>query len=171
MVFSLNRFISTNQSIDQRSSLRPQVYQLLEQGTVQADYRRGDRTFKVEIARLLPVRRQPVREAFIRLQSEGLLNIRPQRGTFVQKISIEAVFNARFVREAIDADSVALAASDSHPHFINAPRKQLKAQSKVSESNPIKFIKFDDLFHRTLAEAGHSTTGSSTKEKGERNVS
>lgn len=149
----MDRIINTNQSVDQTAPLGPQVYQLLKQGIVEAVYRPGERASEVEIARQLQVSRQPVREAFIRLQSEGLLDIRPQRGTFVKKISIEAVLNARFLREAIEADIISLVASDRNVQVIARLRKQIKAQQKVSESNPLKFMKLDDLFHRSLAEA------------------
>jgi DNA-binding GntR family transcriptional regulator len=120
---------------------------------VQAEFRPGDRASEVEIARQLQVSRQPVREAFIRLQGEGLLDIRPQRGTFVQKISVQAVLAARFLREAIESDIVALVAKDQKKTVIKELRKQLKAQRKISESDPVSFMKLDDLFHRTLAEA------------------
>lgn len=153
----MDRIINTSQSIDQNAPLGPQVYQLLKQGIVEAEYRPGDRASEVEIARQLQVSRQPVREAFIRLQSEGLLDIRPQRGTFVNKISVEAVLNARFLREAIEADIVALVASDQNLKVIANLRKQIKAQQKVSEANPIKFMKLDDLFHRSLAEAAEKS--------------
>lgn len=149
----MDRKIHKSQNIDQNAPLGPQVYQILKQGIVEADYLPGDRASEVKIARQLQVSRQPVREAFIRLQSEGLLDIRPQRGTFVNKISVEAVLNARFLREAIEADIIALVASDQNPRVIAKLRKQLKAQYKVSESNPIRFMKMDDLFHRSLAEA------------------
>ena len=140
-------------ALDQNSPLGVQVYQLLKQGIIEARYRPGERASEVEIARQLQVSRQPVREAFIRLQSDGLLDIRPQRGTFVQKISVDAVMNARFLREAIEADMVALVASDKDPRVIGNLRKQLKAQRKVSELHPVKFMKLDDMFHQTLAEA------------------
>lgn len=149
----MDRFINTKQTIDQNAPLGPQVYQLLKQGIVRAEYRPGDRASEVEVARQLQVSRQPVREAFIRLQGEGLLDIRPQRGTFVQKISVQAVLDARFLREAIEADISALVASEQNPKVIANLRKQLKAQRRVSESDPISFMKLDDLFHRTLAEA------------------
>ena len=40
-----------------------------------------------EVAKLLGVSRQPVREAFIKLGEAGLLRVLPQRGTLVVKIS------------------------------------------------------------------------------------
>jgi len=150
-------FINTTVEIDQHSPLGPQVYLLLKQGIIQAEFLPGDRASEVEIARQLEVSRQPVREAFVRLQGEGLLDIRPQRGTFVQKIAIQAVLDARFLREAIEADIVALVASDHNAAVVRELRKQLKAQHKVSESDPIGFMKLDDLFHRTLAQAAEKS--------------
>ena len=153
----MERFINTNVEIDQGAPLGPQVYLLLKQGIIQAEFRPGDRASEVEIARQLEVSRQPVREAFILLQGEGLLDIRPQRGTFVQKISIQAVLDARFLREAIEADIVALVASDQNVTLVRELRKQLEAQQKVSDSDPISFMKLDDLFHRTLAQAAEKS--------------
>ena len=54
------------------------------------------------MAQRLGVSRTPVREAVIRLAEAGLLEVLPQRGTFVRKISLKAVRDARFVREAIE---------------------------------------------------------------------
>jgi DNA-binding GntR family transcriptional regulator len=149
----VERFINTNVEIDQSAPLGQQVYLLLKQGIIQAEFRPGDRASEVEIGRQLEVSRQPVREAFLRLQGEGLLDIRPQRGTFVQKIAIQAVLDARFLREAIEADIVALVASDQNAALVRELRRQLKAQQKVSDSDPVSFMKLDDLFHRTLAQA------------------
>jgi DNA-binding GntR family transcriptional regulator len=48
------------------------------------------------------VSRQPVREAFIKLAENGLIQIRPQRGSYVNKISLAQVRNGCFVRQAIE---------------------------------------------------------------------
>src|SRR5690554_5571253 len=66
----------------------------------------GTRISETELAAAYEVSRQPVREAFIKLAEEGLLAVRPQRGTFILRISIPAVLTARFIREAVEADIV-----------------------------------------------------------------
>jgi DNA-binding GntR family transcriptional regulator len=43
-----------------------------------------------------------VREAFIKLAENGLIQIRPQRGSYVNKISLSQVRNGCFVRQAIE---------------------------------------------------------------------
>lgn len=66
----------------------------------------GSRISETEIAAAYSVSRQPVREAFIKLAEELLVEVRPQRGTFVSLISVPAVITARFIREAVEADIV-----------------------------------------------------------------
>ncbi|WP_205737883.1 GntR family transcriptional regulator [Granulosicoccus antarcticus] len=154
----MERVIHIDTEIDSSLPLGPQVYELLKKGIVQAQFKPGDRASEVEISRQLEVSRQPVREAFLRLQAGGLLDIRPQRGTFVQKISVKAVLDARFLREAIESDIVALVAVSRKAAVIAELKKQIKAQRKVAKADPVSFMKLDDLFHRTLAEAAEKSS-------------
>jgi DNA-binding GntR family transcriptional regulator len=94
-----------------------------------------------------------VREAFIKLSGEGLLAILPQRGTVITKIGYSAVLDARFLREAIEADIVAILATDHDPALIEELRAQIKAQAAVIKTDPQDFIGLDERFHRTLADA------------------
>lgn len=55
-----------------------------------------------ELAEHLGVSRTPVREAFIRLQRDGLVNILPQRETAVSLIDLGRVMQERFVRESLE---------------------------------------------------------------------
>ncbi len=56
------------------------------------------------------ISRQPVRDAFWRLSKLGLVLVRPQRATVVTQISTTAVMQARFVRTAIEVETLRLAA-------------------------------------------------------------
>ena len=56
------------------------------------------------------VSRQPVRDAFYRLSRLGFLTIWPQRATIVAPISERAVLQARFIRTAIELETVQAAA-------------------------------------------------------------
>ncbi|RVI35555.1 GntR family transcriptional regulator, partial [Sinorhizobium meliloti] len=84
----------------------PQVYRILREQIIQAELAPGARISEAEIARSLSISRQPVREAFIKLAEEGLVQVLPQRGTYVTRISTASVMDVRFVREAIEADIV-----------------------------------------------------------------
>jgi DNA-binding GntR family transcriptional regulator len=131
----------------------PQIYRLLRDRIVAVDLVPGERLSEAEVARSLDVSRQPVREAFIKLSEDGLIEIRPQRGTFVRPISRKVVMDARFVREAIEADTVRLVAADPDPALIASLRGQLQEQESFSDSDPFRFKEMDERFHLTFAEA------------------
>lgn len=113
----------------------------------------GLRLSEQEIADTMNLSRQPVREAFIRLAGEGLLEVWPQRGTFVSKISTEEVYNSRFVREAVEADVVRLAARSAEAEVIDRLEDLLQQQEETDGMDATKFMHLDEDFHRTLAEA------------------
>ncbi|ASJ75388.1 GntR family transcriptional regulator [Granulosicoccus antarcticus] len=139
--------------IDPGSALSPQVYQMLKEAIIRADMLPGQRLSDIELAKTWDISRQPIREAFMRLQAEDLLDVRPQRGTFVRRISVPAVLDARFVREAIEADIVRVVAESAESSVIKELKALLAAQKKLLKQPPVQFMKLDDEFHRTLAEA------------------
>lgn len=140
-------------SIDSGLAVGPQIVRLIHQRIITGDLLPGARISETEIAVGYGVSRQPVREAFIKLAEEGLLEIRPQRGTYVRKISVAAVTDARFVREAIEADVVRLLAQSPDPALERELKRQIEAQKQVIASDVQGFVPLDDAFHRTLAEA------------------
>src|SRR5918995_4992213 len=71
----------------------------------------GARLSEQDIAERHGVSRQPVREALIGLAKTRLVEIQPQRGTTVVKISVRKMMEARFVREAIETAVVRRACS------------------------------------------------------------
>lgn len=144
------RFADT---MDLAAAVGPQLHRLLRQRVIRAELVPGARISETEIAVQYGVSRQPVREAFIKLSDEGLVEVRPQRGTYVRKINIAAVTDARFVREAIEADVVRLLAEAPDPALERELKAQLSRQREVAHSAPRTFVPLDDLFHRTLAEA------------------
>lgn len=131
----------------------PQIYRLLRERIVAVRLVPGERLSEAEVAKSLEVSRQPVREAFIKLSEDGLIEIRPQRGTFVRTISRKAVMDARFVREAIEADTVRLVAANPAPALIDALRRQVAEQEAFDEADLRGFTAIDERFHQSLAEA------------------
>ena len=138
-------------SVDPATPIVPQVYSLLREAIIRGDLAPGNRISESEIARSCDVSRQPVREAFIRLAAEGLLAVRPQRGTIVTKIDYAAVLDARFLREAIEADIAKILARESDPAVVAELTRQLNAQRTAEDAQA--FIRLDERFHRTLADA------------------
>lgn len=145
--------------LDVAQPISPQIYAWLRNRIIRNDLKPGNRISESEIARECNVSRQPVREAFIKLAEQGLLLVLPQRGTVVSKIAFSAVLNARFMREAIESDFVAILANTPDASLVRELRKQIAHQRALDTSEALEFIHLDEQFHRTLADgAGKSGT-------------
>jgi len=142
-------------TLDQSLSIGPQLHRILRERIVRNDLPPGSKISESELAKSYAISRQPVREAFIKLAEEGLIAIRPQRSTIVGCIDYDAVLDARFVREAIEADIVKLLAAQQDTALIKELRAQLDQQTETAKTAPLLFIQLDEKFHRTLAEAAN----------------
>ncbi|WP_212525120.1 GntR family transcriptional regulator [Actibacterium sp. MT2.3-13A] len=143
----------TEFTLSPEAPVSTQVLSALRSTILFGEFKPGRRLSEQETAKLMQVSRQPVREAFIRLAAEGLVEIRPQRGTFVSKISIREVYDSRFVRESVEADLVRLAARNITPEMSEALEEILTQQRSDAARDPLHFMGLDEALHRTLAEA------------------
>lgn len=133
------------------SSARAQTYARLRAEIVALRLAPGDRISDIELARELGVSRTPVREAILQLADEGLVEVVPQHGTFVAPISLDAVREAQFVREALEVAAlrevvgriVEAELADLDAHMA----RQAGAQDDVE-----RFYALDEAFHRRLME-------------------
>jgi DNA-binding GntR family transcriptional regulator len=141
------------------SPVGPQIHAILRSQIVRGELTPGAALSEAEIAQRFSTSRQPVREAFIKLSEEGLLEVRPQRGTFVRKIDKAAIADARLVRESVEADIVKELAIAPDAELVIELRAQLAAQAAVPMSRVFDFLKLDEQFHRTLATAARRAYG------------
>jgi DNA-binding GntR family transcriptional regulator len=140
---------------DQRPGPEPEaarVARALKTAIVTMELKPGQALSEKEVAARLGVSRQPVREAFIKLSEAGLVRVRPQRGTFVVKISARQVADARFVREAVEIAVARRACETIGPAALAELKRNLEAQHKAAgDARPDRFLALDEAFHRTLA--------------------
>ena len=129
--------------------------------------RPGEMLSEQDIAKRFGISRQPVREAFIKLAEAGLVRILPQRGTLVVKISLEAVENARFIREAIECAVVRAAAQKHTKAHLDALAACLEdtallmpvsgaggsLKEEHGQAKTERLFVLDETFHRLLAHA------------------
>ncbi|MCQ8781529.1 GntR family transcriptional regulator [Mangrovibrevibacter kandeliae] len=138
---------------DAAAPIGPQLLRSLRGRIVRTELSPGARLSEQDVAAIYRLSRQPVREAFIRLAEEGLVEIRPQRGTFVRKISEDEVMDARFVREAIEADIVRAAARQADPALVRELRHLVERQAATADGDAFAFMRLDEAFHRLIADA------------------
>lgn len=127
------------------------VFDHLYQEIVSMRFLPGTKITEAEIAAQFEISRQPVRDAFSRLENLDLLLIRPQKATEVKGFSSIAITTARFVRAAIEAEVLRRAAGICGKPGAELLQAQLTAQRKaVAENNYDRFSTLDYDFHKTL---------------------
>jgi DNA-binding GntR family transcriptional regulator len=83
----------------------------------------------------------------------GLLKVLPSRGTYVVKISVRDVLNARFVRESIKSAIVRIAADLAVAADVERLDRNIDKQLEaVSTGDIARFYRLDEDFHRIIAE-------------------
>ena len=90
----------TNKAQD--NSIRENVYRVIRENITSLQLAPGTTVSTQELAAKLQVSRTPVREAFIRLQKEDLVEITPQKGTMVSRIDLTRAEKERFIRESLE---------------------------------------------------------------------
>ena len=135
-----------------------QVYSALRDAIIASALEPGQRISENELAERLAVSRTPVREALIRLRDERFVQIVPQLGTYVTRISVAAVEDAQFIREALECAAVRIAATEADAGDIAALAGLVRRQDEVcADGDHERFALLDDEFHAALCElAGHS---------------
>lgn len=137
------------------SSTRDQVYALLREAIVAAEFEPGRRLSENELAARIGVSRTPVREALIRLEDERLVAIVPQLGTFVTLISPGAVADAAFVREALECGAIGRVRAPVDAGELDSLQANLAAQERAAEAHDATaFDRLDEDLHRQLCALG-----------------
>lgn len=135
------------------TSARVQAYAALRAAIITAELAPGRQLSENELAARLGVSRTPIREALVRLRDERLVEIVPQLGTFVTRISTPAVADAQFIREALECACVRRSAELATEDDIAALEDNLRAQERARDSDDFDaFYVLDDAFHQALCD-------------------
>lgn len=134
-----------------RGGTRQRVYTALRDALVAGELAPGRRLSENELAEWLGVSRTPVREALVRLRDDRLVEIVPQFGTFVSKISIASVTDAQFVREALECAAIRLTAEQVAEKDLEGLMAIIADQDQAHAAGDFAaFYESDDRFHAAL---------------------
>jgi len=124
-------------------------------------FRGGELISEGEVAKALEMSRTPVREAFLRLEAEGLLRLYPQRGALVVPVSpeeIRAVIEARLVLEQFAAEKVIRRDAGLRVETADALAEELVRQRRAGDAADLpEFLDADRLFHATLLDSAQNS--------------
>ena len=146
--------LASQVSLDSHEPIGAQIFRALRQAIFVGQMVPGTPLSEKEVSDMFHVSRQPVREAFIKLAEAGVLQVLPQRGTFVRKISPRRVREGRFIREAIEtavARKAAESITDDQLLQLGENLRDQKLAAKVNDT--ARFLALDEAFHYSIAQS------------------
>lgn len=146
--------------IEPPKSIADQIYEHLKSAILGGSIEPGERLNQEKVAEELKTSRTPVREAFRRLQQEGLVERLPQGGVRVTSIDMESIAHIFGVRQALERYAIELAcdriSEDEIAQLENISQRAdtLFAKDNLSASEKLKlFFDLNTTFHETIYEA------------------
>lgn len=114
----------------------------------------GSAVSENELAASLELSRTPVREALIELGRMGLVEIYPQRGSYISKIDYHLIEESRFMRLVLENAVLKLVCQSIPQEALDDLHANLHASRICVEGpDPQEFLSLDNQFHRLLFEA------------------
>ena len=137
---------------DSELSASDRVTKTLRDAIARGKFQAGERMYQDEVAESLGVSRQPVRQAFQRLQAEGLLS-QPRPGrVVVTKMTPEDVIDNISIRLILEPFAARLAAEKIQPHQI----EELRRCNRLIREDWQNKQNWNYEFHKVIAEASGS---------------
>jgi DNA-binding GntR family transcriptional regulator len=117
----------------------------------------GEQLSEITLASTLGISKTPVREALFQLKLEGLVDVHPQRGTFVFDLTEDEVIDLCAFRELIEVAAVARAISISRDRLALALDPILEATKNAEQIRDHKAVAaLDSRFHEMIVASSGS---------------
>jgi GntR family transcriptional regulator, rspAB operon transcriptional repressor len=141
-------------TLDPRRQVSAQVYEALKKAIVSLRLPPGSSISENRICRHIGVSRTPVREAIIRLVEDELIEVFPQKGSFVAPIKLSAVRENHFSRKALELAVLRRAAESwSAAHGAKARYIVDRQAAALGAEDFDDFHALDEAFHRSFCVA------------------
>ena len=136
-------------------SLGDFAYRVLRDCIRSGRFTPGQHLREADVAQWLNISRTPVREAFHRIISEGLLTNGPWNGVMVTDLDASQLVQLYAVREALEGTAAALAAEHASEAEIRLLLR-IAAKEEREKDHPDRLVSINGELHQTLYRAAHN---------------
>lgn len=143
----------------QGETARDYAFRVLKDNIVSLELKPGTLVSENEIASELGLSRTPVREAIIDLSKASIIEIFPQRGSFVALIDSKMVEESRFLRKVLDCAVIEVACDLASEDDIARMEENVHLQEfYLEKENAAKIYDLDNEFHQLIYNAADKKT-------------
>lgn len=141
----------------EKESISSKVYSHLKENILSGEIAAGAHLLEAQIAKQMGISRAPIREAFLQLEADGLVEVRANQGTFVRDLSIDDVREIYTARCLIEGYAASLAAKRATPEDIERLRQSLSDVLDTAKKGDYQATVVADFnMHRTIWQiSGH----------------
>jgi GntR family transcriptional regulator, rspAB operon transcriptional repressor len=137
--------------LDRDRQAAPQVFERLRELITSLALPPGSTLSRAALAEQFGVSSTPVRDALMRLDEEGLVEVFPQYATVVSRIDTKLAQQAHFLRLALELEIVRSLALDHRARLVDELNRTISLQQQFAKAGDFaKFMAADNDFHQML---------------------
>lgn len=134
--------------LDRPKSLTDLAVERIRTNIVEGALGLGEQISEAALALQLGISKTPVREALQRLRADGMVDIHPQRGTYVFRVGAEDVVQICRFREILEAAALAEALAADRKGLVAALEENLRAMKEAHRAADARALpELDAEFH------------------------
>lgn len=118
------------------NSLNQSTYEQLKKDILTFALKPGDTVSAAKVANRYNVSRTPAREALVKLETEGLVDIIPQSKSVISRINLNKAKQEWFIRQSLEMAMVGRVINHIQPEDIKEMKKYNKQMTKLMKHNP-----------------------------------
>ena len=140
----------------QRRRLADEVYDQLVEAIMSREISTEHRLVQEKLAVELNISRTPVREALMRLETEGVLEIAASGGFRLARLNQSEVRQLYQARAAIEGQAARILAAQADPHVLDRLRDLIRRNENLTEPSTRDYFVANRRIHRAfMVEAGN----------------
>lgn len=149
--------MSTQLALERPRLLTEVVGERIREAIVQGDLKLGEQVSEAQLALRMGVSKTPVREALVRLQGQGLVQIHPQRGTFVFRLTPDEVAHLCRFRVMVETEALRDALGHDRARLLRSWKRCVKEMKAAEAARDLHGLaRIDMAFHWQLFETCRS---------------